>query len=154
MKKTIQNHLKSNKGSAYIETVVCLMSLLIVAVILFSASSTLMQKMWLDEKLSDISRLVNSSGTVKSDAITSVENAIKSKFGGGEFTYYANFIDDDADRGLVQLGEVVVISYDNPNYNAFSVGSFVIDTDIHLQKTAVSDVYYKPVNEMVDPIEP
>ena len=151
MVKTLKKHLKCNKGSAYIEAIICMMSLLIVAVILFSVCTSLMQKMWLDEKLTDIAKLINTSGTVKSSAITSIEDAIKDKFGGGTITYHANFLNDDESSGLVQLGEVVVISYDRPGYNAFSVGVMSVGTDIHLEKTAISDVYYKPVNEMIDP---
>lgn len=152
MFKLLKRHLKDKTGSEYIEMLICMMSLLVVAVILFSACTTLVQKLWLDEKMSDIAKLVNSSGTTKSEAITELENAIKNKFGGGEITYETNYLNDDANEAKVQLGNVVVIKYDKDNYDAISVGNiFNISSQIHLSKTAVSDVYYKPVNEMIDP---
>lgn len=145
----IRNHLQDNHGDVYIQMMICLTVFLLVSVVVFTVASSLNTKLWLDERLNDISKIVDATGTTKSDAILALEQSITDRLG-GRVTYEANFLNDDPNAGLVQLNEKVKIVYTNDKYTVMSVFGQEIATEVYVYKTAVSSVYYKTNNDLID----
>lgn len=149
MLTTIRNHLRDNHGDVYIQMIICLTVLLLVSVVVFTVASSLSKKLWLDERMNDISKIVDSTGTTKNEAISDIELSITNRFG-GHVRYETNFLDDDPEKGLVQLNEKVKIIYHNDKYTVMSIFGNDISTEINIYKTAVSSVYYKTNNDLID----
>lgn len=154
MFQKIKNHLKDNhRGDMYIEMLICTTIMLLVSVIIISVASSVNTKLWLDEQLNDIVRQVENSGSTKTEAIAQIEKHITDKLG-GYVTYYGTFIDDDPDKGLVQLNNTVYVYYHCDKYTAVSIAAFPIETQINIFKAATSNVYYKLEDTEIDDFKP
>lgn len=145
--KNIKSYLKDNYAEEYIPALLSITMILIVSAIVISVASSINTRIRLDEKLDDISRLVEQTGYLDSDAIIELENQIKNQFG-GEVTFYGEMVYDSQKGGhFVQHNKIVAISYTNDDYSAVSLGSFQIKTDISLSKTAVGTNYIRGLDE-------
>ncbi len=147
----IKRLFKNNKADMYIEMLICTTVMLIISVIVITMASSVNRKMWLDDQLSDIVKIVENTGCTKSDAITNIENNIKSKFG-GNITYVGKFLNEDT--GTIQLGDTVYVVFTSDKYTALNVSLFEISTPVNLQKAATSNVYYKVSATQIDSPDP
>lgn len=154
MFQRLKNHLKDNhRGDIYIEMLICTTIMLLVSVIIISVASSINTKLWLDEQLNDIVRQVENSGSTQTDAIEVIEKRITDRLG-GEVTYYGTFIDNDPEKGCVQLNNTVYVYYHCDKYVAVSIAAFPIETEINITKAATSNVYYKLEDTQIDDFEP
>lgn len=149
MLNAIRAHLQTHRGDVYIPMLICLMLFLFITVIVFSIATSVTNKLWLDEKLTELEQTVSATGCVKGETLSAIEKEITDRFG-GTITYKANFVDDDETKGLVQLNERVVIQYQSDKYVACSIAGFEVATNIDLEKIAVSCVYYKTNDSAID----
>lgn len=147
----IRKLFKNNKADMYIEMLLCTTVMLIISVIIISMASSVNRKMWLDDQLNDIVKIVENTGCTKSDAITTIENNIKGKFG-GQVTYVGDFLNES--NGTVQLGDTVYVVFQADKYTALNVSLFEISTPINLSKAATSNVYYKTSATQIDTQDP
>lgn len=151
MFKRLREHLRDNKGDVYIQMLICTLTLLLVSVIIISIASSINSKMWLEEQLNDLVRVVENTGCTTTEAGTNIENVIKAKFG-GTFTYEGQFINNNSDhKGRIQLNDSVVITYHCDEYVALRILGVDISSPINLQKLATSNVYYKTEDTRIDP---
>lgn len=142
-------HLKDHRGDVYIQMLICIVLLLIISVVIFTIASSVIEKMWLDEKVDDISKLVAASGCIHSDEITEIEQLVKQQYG-GEFVYTGKYIDDDPVAGLVQLNDQITVTYQSSEYVFLEVGAFKLSSPIRISRQAVSGVYYKLEDTVID----
>ncbi len=144
MYKKIKQHVKQNNGDVYIQMLLCTTVLLLISVIIISVASSINTKLWLDEQLNDIVRLVETTGRTESAAISAIEDSITDRLG-GQITYHGEFI-AGAEGGRVQLNDTVYVNYYCDQYVAVNIAFFPISTEINLTKAATSNVYYKTSN--------
>lgn len=149
MLKKLKQHLHGNTGDIYIQMLLCTTIMLIVSVIIISIASSVNTKLWLDEQLGDIVRLVESSGCTETPAIEAIEKNITDRLG-GEITYVGPFINNDPDAGMVQLNDTVHLVYHCDEYVAVNIAMFPISTEINISKAATSNVYYKLEDTLID----
>ena len=76
MMNFIKSYIKNNKGDMYIQTLICLIIFVMVFLFIFQASSSMTQKMWLDDKLNDITKIIAVTGDVSCDEVSAVENMV------------------------------------------------------------------------------
>lgn len=148
MLQKLKKHLcDNNSGDIYIEMLICTTIMLLVSVIIISVASSINTKLWLDEQLDDIVRIVENTGCVYGESIENIEKAIQEKLGGDVY-FVGTFINDNKDgKGLVQLNETVYVIYHCDKYTAVSIAGFDIQTEINISKAATSNVYYKLSDE-------
>ncbi len=149
MFQRLKQHLSDNNGDVYIQMLICTTIMLLISVIIISVASSINTKLWLDEQLNDIVRIVENTGCTKSDGIAEIEQAIKDRLG-GSITYDGTFIRGDSAKGLVQLNDVVYVVYHHDNYVAVDILLFPIATEINIAKPATSNVYYKLEDTLID----
>ena len=151
MFNTLRQHLKSHKGDVYIQMLICTTVLLVVSVIIISVASSINSKLWLDEQLNDIVKIVERTGDCQAPGIEDIEQAIIKKFG-GEITYEGEFIDDRiantqygyfAEDQKVQLNTTITVHYYSEEYRLLTVAVFPIATEINIEKKATSNVFFK-----------
>ena len=147
--KKLRKLLKCNRGEVYIPLMIALFVLSVAMVVAVSVGSAMNNKMLMDQKLDEIARVVASTGCIRGDRITQLENELTTRFG-GTVDYEGTFLDDDKVVGKVQLNDTVYIVYSNAEYVAFSLGGWDVRSPINMRTMAVSDVYYKPISGMVD----
>ena len=163
--RKIKRMLKDRRGDVYIPLLISLCILAVAMVVAVSIGSAMNTKMWLDEKLNDMARIVSANGAIQTEQLTNIENEIIDRLG-GQITYEGDFLIPDVMNGYtpfsgsiaasdsrdirIQLNDVVYIHYTNNAYAAISVGEFTIDSDIDLRTMGVSNVYYKAVRGMTD----
>ena len=147
MLQNIKRHLKENNGDMYIQMLICTTVMLLISVIIISVASSINTKLWLDEQLGDIVKIVENTGCVKSDEILNIEKAITDKLG-GEIYFVGEFL--DTGDGTIQLNDKVEVHYHCDNYEVVSLLAFPISTEINLVKTATSNVYFKTDNPQID----
>lgn len=140
---------KNRKGEVYIPLMIALFVLSVAMVTAVSVGSSMNNKMWLDEKLDDIGKIVASTGCIRSDEITAITEEITGRFG-GTLDFEGDFLDDDKTVGKVQLNDVVYVTYKSDQYIAIQVGDWKIYTPVDMRTMAVSNVYWKPISGMVD----
>ena len=138
---SIKQHLKDNKGDSYIEMMICSVILLLMAVIFFSVSTSVVDKLKIDQKMDDIASMVSATGTTKSEALTELENDLIDAYG-GEISYDATYIGSST-YGRVQLNDVVIITYHVDKYTSLLLSEFEISTPINISRSAISEVYWK-----------
>ena len=147
MRNFLKQHLHGNNGDVYIEMLICTTVMLLISVIIIGVASSINTKLWLDEQLNDIVKLVETTGCTQSQAISNIENAIIEKLG-GEITYEGNLINvknknGQMQEGCVQLNETITIRYYCSEFKAVNIAPFPISTEINLTKAATSNVYFK-----------
>lgn len=145
-KKLIQ-HIGDNRADIYIQMLICTTIMLIVSVIIISCASAINTKLWLDEQLGDIVKIVENTGCTKSAEIDNITKAIVDKLG-GEISFDGEFL--DAQEGTIQLNHKVDLHYHCDNYEAVRLIAFPISTEINITKTATSNVYFKVDNPQID----
>ena len=138
MKKLI-NALKNNKADQYIQFIICTVIGIVLVVSVMSLGTLYVQKVWLNDKLSDMSRIISVTGSYKDAEIYAIEDEVIDKLG-GSFSYSGDILDTAS--GKVQLGSVVKINY-KTEIAVFSIGDAVINADVDLNKNAISEVYFK-----------
>ena len=156
---------RDNHGDVYIPLMISMCILAVAFVVAVSIGSAMNTKMWLDEKLNDVAKVVSSNGTIQNERITELEEEIVERLGGsisyegtflipngvGSYEVFTGTIPaSDAREICVQLNDVVYVVYHNDQYAAIHIGDFVMHTDINLRSMAVSNVYYKRVTGMTD----
>ncbi len=147
MLQKIKQHLKENNGDMYIQMLICTTIMLLISVIIISCASAINTKLWLDEQLGDIVKIVENTGCVKSPEIENISKAITDKLGGDVY-FVGDFL--DVGDGTVQLNDKVELHYHCDNYEVISLLAFPISTEINLVKTATSNVYFKVDNPQID----
>lgn len=155
MLKKIKNHLKTNNGDLYIEALISLIVLVVVFAALIQMSTAMVQKIWIDNKLNDISKIVAVNGSWidpdnnnKYDEILNIENQIENKMGeNGEITYhYEN--EKLSYPGMVQIGDSATITYTYDDFPVLDIlNKYNLAVDIDISKTAVSEVYHKELSD-------
>jgi hypothetical protein len=143
----MKRHLKDNNGDMYIQMLICTTIMLLISVIIISCASAINTKLWLDEQLGDIVKIVENTGCVKSPEIENISKAITDKLG-GDIYFVGDFL--DVGDGTVQLNNKVELHYHCDNYEVISLLAFPISTEINLVKTATSNVYFKVDNPQID----
>ena len=159
MFKKITNHLKNNKGDVYIEALIALMGLVVVFAFLIQVSTAMVEKMYIDNKLTSIAKIVSmkggwidpDTGDIRSE-IEKIQSDMTDKLGGGEITYttektYSSRPDNSSygPDGFVQIGDTVNINYNYPDYEVLNIldDKLEIKVDIDISKTAVGEIYHK-----------
>lgn len=158
--KKITRHLKNSKGDVYIEALIALMGLIAVFAFLVQVSTAMVEKMYIDNKLTSISKIVSmnggwidpDTGAVRND-IQKIQDDMTAKLGdGGSIIYttektYSSRPDGSSfgPDGFVQIGDTVTINYLHPDYEVLNIldGKLEIKIDIDISKTAVGEIYHK-----------
>lgn len=146
----LKKHLRNHSGDMYIQMLICMLVFLITSVIVFTLASSMTDKLWLDEKLEDIANLVSSTGRVDTESVQRVSKQITDRFG-GEIYFEGTFLDEDKTR--VQLNDQVYVCYHHDEYTIMSIFGVDISTEINLSNMAISGVYFKTTDPLVDPID-
>ena len=147
MIKKIRNHVKNNSGDTYISLLICLIVAIPAIVFIFQASSAMTQKMWLDDRMNDITSVIAITGDVSCAEVDAIEADIIDKMG-GSFTYSSSaWVDSlkspDAD-GRVQLGGIVNVTYTNAQYPVIKIADdLILHIDINLTRQSISEKYFK-----------
>lgn len=146
--RQIKHHLRDNKADEYIPALICTTIMLIISAIVICVVSTVNTRLWLDEKLDDISEIIETTGWLDSESLIAIEDKIENRLG-GTVSFTGSIIRETGAEGrhYVQLNEAVTVNYYNPDFTAVSVGGFKISTDISLSKKAVSTNYIRGLNE-------
>ncbi len=144
----IKAHLKDNSAEEYIPALVSITLILIISVIVICVASSINVRLRLDERLDDISKMVEQTGFLDSDAIIALENQLESEFG-GNVTFSGEIYRSNASEGghYVQLNKAVVVNYHNDNYTAVSIGTFNISTEVNLSKSATATNYIRGLQD-------
>lgn len=149
---SMKKHLKSNSGDMYFQMLICLMSVIIIVAFSFNVVTVMTQKVWLDDKLNDITRIVAVTGSTKDDQIEKIEKEISAKMDRldenkkGYLTFDCPKDGDwfNESKGEVQLNGIVEVNYTYDGYPAIEILNIEIPIDINLTKLAISERYYKP----------
>lgn len=150
MFKRLKDHLRDNSGDVYIQMLICTLILLLISVIIISVASSINTKLWLEEQLNDIVRVVENNGSTETPAGEAIEQAIIDRLG-GTITYEGRFINDNNDnKGLVQLNDTVMVKYHCDKYTALKIIGIEISTPVNISKPATSNVYYKLEETLID----
>lgn len=145
MIKRIKDHLKDNSGDLYFQMMICLIAVVALLALSFNIVTATTQKVWLDDKLNDITRIVAVEGDTTTVAVDRVIEEIETRMG-GEITFECPDPSDwfDESEGEVQLNGIVNVNYFNDNYVVVRILNIDIPITIDLTKIAISERYYKP----------
>ena len=146
--KQIKAYFKDNSAEEYIPALISTTLILIISVIVICVASSINVRLRLDEKLDDISKMVEQTGFLDSDAIITLENQLEREFG-GNVTFNGEIYRSNASEGghYVQLNKAVVVNYHNDNYTAVSIGTFSISTEVNLSKSATATNYIRGLQD-------
>jgi hypothetical protein len=151
MLKKIIRHIKNNKGDVYIEMLISMLIIMGLFAGMLQMSTAMIQKMWIDNKLTDITKIIAVEGTWDVPEIDVIEEEIMQKMserGGseGEIKYhYAN--KDENYPNLVQIGDPVDVIYEHKDYEVLNIfDKYKMSVDINVSKTAISEVYHKELS--------
>ena len=137
----IKKHIAQNDGDMYVQMLICVFLFVAVLMFMLQVSSAMSQKLWIDEKLNDLQKLVSIQGCTETADIQAIEKEVLNRFG-GEITYDCTYVDED--KQTVQLGNVVHIRYYNDALPIIKIHDGTIDITVNIQRQAISEVYYKP----------
>lgn len=148
MLNKIKKYIKNNRGDTYISFLICITIAIPIFVFVFEASSAMTQKMWLDDRINDITNVVAITGDVSCEDVSLIENDIQDKMG-GDFVYtstaWVNPSKTPAEDGRVQLGGIVNVTYKNEQYPIIKISDdFILHIDIDLTRQSISEKYFKP----------
>lgn len=149
MLKQIKRHLKDNSADVYIQMLICTTIMLLASVIIISVASSVNDKLWLDEQMTDIVHIIETTGRAESERITEIEDSIVARFGGGSVSYVGDFLDKD--EKTIQLNNTISVQYHHDYYVAVNIAAFKVGTPINISKSATSNVYFKVENTQIDP---
>ena len=144
----IKKYIKDNRGDTYISFLICIVIAIPIFVFIFEASSAMTQKMWLDDRINDITNVVAITGDVSCQEVSIIENDIQEKMG-GNFIYtstaWVNPAKTPTEDGRVQLGGIVDVTYKNEQYPIIKISDdFILHIDIDLTRQSISEKYFKP----------
>ena len=144
----IKKYIKDNRGDTYISFLICIVIAIPIFVFIFEASSAMTQKMWLDDRINDITNVVAITGDVSCQEVSIIENDIQEKMG-GNFIYtstaWVNPAKTPIEDGRVQLGGIVDVTYKNEQYPIIKISDdFILHIDIDLTRQSISEKYFKP----------
>ena len=146
MVKRIKAHVKNNGGDMYIQMLICITCLLGLLTFAFQVTTTLTQKIWIDDQLNDITRIIAVTGDVDDAAIEDLTEKIIEKMGGQIVITPKNNEWFNESEKLVQLGTVVKVQYFNDEFPVLQMGDFVVNIDVDLSRQGISEVYFKPTD--------
>lgn len=138
LKKYLKS-IKRNKADQYIQFCIIMGIVLAMTAGFFSIYGVFSQKMWLNDKMTDISRKISVCGCYKDTDVKAMEKEVTDRLG-GSFTYTGDILDTSA--GTVQLGSVIHINY-KTEVTVFSIGTMNFTTNIDISKDSISEVYIK-----------
>lgn len=144
MVKRIKAHVKSNGGDMYIQMLICMVCLLGLLAFAFQITATLTQKIWVDDQLNDITRIIAVTGDVDNEDVEEIILRITDKMGGRIEITPAEWFDEG--EKLVQLGTTVKVKYLNDAFPVIKLGDFTVDIEVDLSRQGISEVYFKPTN--------
>jgi hypothetical protein len=113
---------------------------MIIIAFVFQVANTMTQKIWIDDRLNDITKLIAVQGKTQTEEIKSIENDIIDNMG-GSISYETTY--KDAVEHKVQLGTVVKVKYNNSAFPIITINDFNVSITVDIVRQAISEVYYK-----------
>ena len=111
---SIKTYFKDNSAEEYIPALISVTLILIISVIVICVASSINVRLRLDERLDDISKMVEQTGYLDSDAIIALENQLEGEFG-GNVTFNGEIYRKNGSGGghYVQRNKAVTVDYHN-----------------------------------------